>query len=240
MQSFGCVADNCTCPWGYYGDKCTQIATDCRDYKEKGYTRLRRVLTTIHPVNSTRPFEVSCYLNLVGSMVIFERDSSCSMQNFNRSLHDYEIGFGNVPWNGWLGFDKIFQTSKPTMALHVILKYASGLSCEVKYRYFSIGNKSSQYTFHADRIQTNTIDFCGDSIMGGNGTLELTGRPFSTFDSDLTGVNCPAILGGGWWFANSSNCSDSFVTGSEMKDNFWRNLLQDQYISKVVFKISYY
>ncbi|ESP05181.1 hypothetical protein LOTGIDRAFT_151987 [Lottia gigantea] len=241
VKYFGCFADKCTCPRGYYGDKCTQIATDCKDYVARGFGESKTVLTNIQPETSPEPFEALCYLSSSASLSILTRAGSCNKGNFNRSLHEYEVGFGNVPWNGWLGFDKILPlVNKPNTRtkLDVYITTTSE-KCQMSYTLFSIGNYSSQYTFYADAFGI-TNRFCGDSIMGSNSTLNVTGRPFSTFDSDLTGFDCPKTLGGGWWFADDSRCSDSFGTGGAMSHIYWRNTLQNQKINSLTFKISYY
>ncbi|ESP05180.1 hypothetical protein LOTGIDRAFT_151986 [Lottia gigantea] len=243
VKYFGCVADTCTCPRGFYGDKCTQIAIDCKDYVARGFGESKTVLTNIQPETSPEPFEASCWLGSSGALTILERDATCNVENFNRSLHEYGVGFGNVPWNGWLGFDKILplvSKQNSRLRLEVYFRRTSSISCGIKYNLFSIGNYSSQYTFYAARFDAIGSTFCGDSIMGGNSTLNLTGRPFSTFDSDLTGFDCPTTFGGGWWFADDIRCTDSFATGGAMSHNYWRNTLQNQQISYLVLKVAYY
>ncbi|ESO90643.1 hypothetical protein LOTGIDRAFT_163865 [Lottia gigantea] len=220
-----CNGTKITCPWGFYGDNCEHIAKDCEDANSRGMTSHQSVVTRIKPLEAPA-FDVWCWLKIPTSVTILNRYQQCSTEDFNRTLQEYEQGFGIVPWDNWLGFDKTLQVinSQKSLKLHVHFTANDWKKCSIYYNDFNLGNASTQYRFQTtSNYETDSRPTCGDSITGSNNTLDLRGRPFSTYDQDETSNGCAAQFGGGWWFADHPNCTDGFLTAKEYSENFWKN-----------------
>ncbi|ESP04210.1 hypothetical protein LOTGIDRAFT_59037, partial [Lottia gigantea] len=116
---------------------------------------------------------------------------------FNRTLAEYETGFGAVYLNRWIGFNHILailNNPHSSFTLKVQLLDINWVNCENRYTNFEIGDKTTNYVLSLNADTAN----CGESITG---TPNLNGRPFSTYDVDFTGVHeCALNYGGGWWF----------------------------------------
>ncbi|ESO90642.1 hypothetical protein LOTGIDRAFT_57457, partial [Lottia gigantea] len=149
-------------------------------------------------------FDVICKLNLRSHLTILYRLRKCEGENFNRTWSEYEQGFGSVPWNSWLGLKKIqhILNNQTSLSLRILLSNTHGESCSIFYDNVRLGDASTKYQFQARSVYTSIYrPTCGDSMIGLNNTLDLRGRPFSTYDQDETSNGCAARFGGGWWFA---------------------------------------
>ncbi|KAK6170818.1 hypothetical protein SNE40_019120 [Patella caerulea] len=238
VKSIGCEDSVCTCPLGRYGDRCQDILIDCQEGYNKGWRYPMDVLTNIKPVNSPDSFEVLCTFGYGGWTVMFHRNPDCSFENYNRTLIEYEEGFGNVASNKWLGFIKLLYIlghPSSTHKLGVLLYKPDSSYCVNHYYNFAISNKSTSYKIS---ISGNGALACGDSLTG---TINLNNNPFSTYDADYTGNNeCAKRFGGGWWFDSQVNCTNSFLTGtmdSSGIDNFWHHSLSDTPPKEIFFKL---
>ncbi|KAK6168042.1 hypothetical protein SNE40_021947 [Patella caerulea] len=241
-KAFGYTGTSITCPLGYYGNNCEFLYKDCHEAWENGVNIDGKfALMTIQPNASSKPFEVTCLLEYDGgSTVILFRTSICKHENFNRTMAEYEHGFGSVPLNRWIGLTKLraiinYRTPDFEFRLHVLLFNTAWLPCSSFYLGFEVDNKLSKYSL--DIAYKGDIP-CGDSLT------DLVGNPFSTYDSDHTGSNkCAQRFGGGWWFGNTPNCTKSFLTGTmdgSRVDNFWLDNLSGECLKKsVVFLMPY-
>ncbi|KAK6169635.1 hypothetical protein SNE40_020638 [Patella caerulea] len=223
-----------TCPVGYYGNNCQHVVEDCKDAFNKNIQsnfEHQDILTYIKPVIAEKPFEVMCELRFDGGMKLLNRKYWCSDVNFNRSMTEYEQGFGNIVGNYWIGFNSlitVMYSGSAVYTLQVMLFKADWSPCMIYYGGFQI-NSSSGYSFTSSFITHNSdVDNCGDSMTG---SMNLAGNPFSTYDVDHTGTNkCASRLGGGWWFEDSHNCTRSFLTGLP-SNMFWLDDLEEEVLS---------
>ncbi|ESP04076.1 hypothetical protein LOTGIDRAFT_97772, partial [Lottia gigantea] len=116
--------------------------------------------------------------------------------SFNRSMVEYEAGFGTMVTNRWIGFNRLLQmmTSGSTYKMAVFASDGSS-TCMSYYQGFAISAQSGNYIFtYSYKSPSSYFPDCGNSMVG------QKGRPFSTYDSDHTSFNCPSRFGGGWWF----------------------------------------
>ncbi|KAK6171008.1 hypothetical protein SNE40_019274 [Patella caerulea] len=220
-KDMDCNESGCDCPLGYYGDKCEHIFSDCVDAAEHGVQQ--EALVSIQPTSATEPFEILCS---GGWATILYRTKRCQPENFNRTLIEYENGFGNVPRNSWIGFHHLlsmlsFPWSQFTLNIFIIIGDHS--FCQAYYSYFTMASKEEGYFFRVGGYYGPDANLCGNSMTGVGLNLEYV--PFSTYDQDYTTNNhCASQYGGGWWFADNENCSRSFLTGTmdgSGTDNFW-------------------
>ncbi|XP_050405664.1 fibrinogen C domain-containing protein 1-like [Patella vulgata] len=233
-KDIGCINGNCTCPLGYYGEKCENIIKDCSDgVLNRGMDYTQILVTTIKPPLSLKSFDVMCFLGYGGWTTILQRDQSCSFENFNRSWTEYEEGFGVHLRNKWLGLEKLMKViaiPSSQINIHVNL-YSFESKCKSLYKDVNFGN-GIDYEF-SSRFD-NEDPHCGDSLAN------ASGQPFSTYDNDHTTHNCASRFGGGWWFADDLNCTRSFLTGTmdgSGTDNFWLDNLQGHNLVKSIIRI---
>ncbi|KAK6170442.1 hypothetical protein SNE40_018835 [Patella caerulea] len=234
-KNIGCNTTACTCPLGYYGPDCQQIVKDCNEASDR-YTDAK-ALVTIQPDTAKEPFEVGCTFKPSVLTKILERTHFCGTENFNRTLAEYERGFGEGPRHRWLGFDKIMQILNLThteMRLKILIDTEFSKSCINWYANFSIDSSIKKYNFYGTPGDMS----CGDSILG---SKSLLGNAFSTYDVDYTGTNaCASKFGGGWWYDNDTECTRSFLMGTmdgSGMDNFWYDLISNGTIMWVAWHL---
>ncbi|KAK6173958.1 hypothetical protein SNE40_017324 [Patella caerulea] len=242
MKTVGYDGSNYTCPFGFYGNRCQQVVSDCADGVSRGvFTNAegKNTLVYIKPATSPDPFEVYCETQEPGSIIILNRNVDCSSESFNRSLVDYELGFGIVRENSWIGFTGLLAvlTSSPDnkFALRVEISYNGG-ECMTEYEGFNIGNKETGYKLIIESYTPVTgFNPCGDSLMD---DLAVVGYSFTTYDVDYTDTHlCGQKIGAGWWFASHPNCARSYLTGSmdgTSSGALWADDLEGYILNRIV------
>ena len=135
------------------------------------------------------------------------RDGS---ENFYRGWVDYENGFGDVTREHWLGLKKIscLTGAKPVAQLRVDLADFEGRHKYAYYRYFSVGNPSTNYKLSVGGYSGTA----GDSLDFGS-TRHHNGMEFTTRDRDNDrhgSGNCAVDWQGAWWY---DNCLASSLNG---------------------------
>ncbi|ESO85009.1 hypothetical protein LOTGIDRAFT_131310, partial [Lottia gigantea] len=132
--------------------------------------------------------------------------------NFNRTLHEYEEGFGNRETEYWIGLKKMRKILRigeyDTMKIAFYNNDYSNRK-QAYYKHVSIGNKTTGYAFSSSAY-IGDRSTAPDIMLGSVNALD---QPFSTFDNDSTGHACAANFGGGWWFDNDPNCSLANING---------------------------
>ena len=137
---------------------------------------------------------------------MFQRQCDGS-ENFYREWTEYENGFGNVKGEHWLGLKKIscLTGAKPVAQLRVDLADFEGNHKYAHYRYFSIGNPSTNYKLSVGGYSGTA----GNSLA--RGSQRHNGRAFSTHDrGNGGGTNCSVQWQGAWWY---DNCHASNLNG---------------------------
>ncbi|XP_043659435.1 microfibril-associated glycoprotein 4 [Drosophila teissieri] len=158
----------------------------------------------IRPRSNVEPFFVFCdqkVRNGGWTMVVNRYDGS---EDFNRKWADYQIGFGPLTTEFFIGLDKLHQiTSSDNYELLVQLQNRKQELRYGIYDHFSIGSESEQY-------RLNVLgNFQGDAA---DALREHTGKKFSTHDrdNDESEQNCAAQQSGAFWYGASCNLSNPF------------------------------
>ncbi|XP_067131627.1 techylectin-5A-like [Centruroides vittatus] len=127
---------------------------------------------------------------------------------FYKNWIDYDVGFGNLSQDFWIGNERIFSlTNQGNYSLRIDMKDKEGNKAYALYDEFWIENEKHQYRLH---------------ISGYNGTAgDSLGRhnnaKFSTKDrdNDFSNQSCAQIYKGGWWYENChlSNLNGLYFDG---------------------------
>ncbi|ESO87098.1 hypothetical protein LOTGIDRAFT_154588 [Lottia gigantea] len=226
LKKNGCINGSCKCQLGYYGDNCQHVIKDCTEAEEHGIKYNKPVVLYVKPPGVTEPFNIVCYPLGGGWSYFLHRNSQCQFENFNRSLMEYETGFGTFRHNMWLGFDKIVPLlSIPNAAysFNINLLKEDGSRCDTYYNGILLNKVKRMYTLYLGQYVATKLP-CGNSFTG---ILYLNGKSFSTADRDLTGGNnCATTLGGVFvqnqWQNITFDYSSSHVSD---KNNYHKEIL---------------
>ena len=128
-----------------------------------------------------------------GWIVIQRRNASMGWVNFARGWTDYELGFGDLEGEFWLGLKNIYElTNQDSFQLKLKVWNDTNTSINWNYPYFKIYDASQYYQI------TNL------GVGSGNGTYSAFGYEvrytirFSTYDSP-SGQFCGYQKQSGWW-----------------------------------------
>ena len=154
-----------------------------------------------------KPFSVWCDMNNGGGWTVFQRRRDGS-ENFYRGWTEYENGFGNVKGEHWLGLKKVncLTGARPVAQLRVDMSDFEGHYKNAQYRYFSVGDSTTNYKLRVGGYMAGPPAAAGDSLGYHNG------MQFSTHDrdNDRSGSNCAVQSQGAWWY---NSCQDSNLNG---------------------------
>ncbi|MCL4151378.1 UNVERIFIED_CONTAM: hypothetical protein GTU68_066286 [Idotea baltica] len=142
-----------------------------------------------------------------GWTVIQRRADLPQREEFYRGWRDYQLGFGNLTGEFWLGLDNIHAlVSQTRMELRVTLEDFEGDKRWVKYDRFYIEDSAGKYRLKLGDYTNNT----GESLSYHNN------QQFSTkyADNDRSGRNCAEEHRGAWWY---KDCSYSNLNGFPFK-----------------------
>ena len=132
--------------------------------------------------------------------------------DFYRTWSDYQLGFGDLSGEFWLGLDKIHRltttNTRESHELRIELSDFANTKRYAKYSSFSIGDSKSKYTLAIGGYTGNA----GDSFARHNR------MKFSTKDqdNDSWNRNCAVTFTGGWWYRD---CHDSNLNGQYLVDS---------------------
>ncbi|KAL5013042.1 hypothetical protein ScPMuIL_011593 [Solemya velum] len=172
------------------------IATDCGDFN--GTTS---GVYKIKPHGVEEPFSVYCDIQAEGEgWTVFQRRHDGSV-DFFRDWESYEIGFGDLMGEFWLGNHFIYSiTNQGSYELNVTMSDFEGNSAYAHYDVFKVGNASSNYLLTVSGYSGNA----GDSLS------YHSDMKFSTYDRDndeWSDHNCAEKYKGAWWY-NSCHLSN--------------------------------
>ncbi|VDI11261.1 Hypothetical predicted protein [Mytilus galloprovincialis] len=134
--------------------------------------------------------------------------------NFFQGWYEFEMGFGNLETEFWLGNKYIhLLTSIGKKKLYIYLEDFEGNSTYAEYSDFSIGDATTNY--HLDVEGYNGT--AGDSLMI-PGTRNHNGMMFSTKDRDndrYSAHNCAHTFKGAWWHraCHYANLNGAYLGG---------------------------
>ncbi|XP_062597398.1 fibrinogen-like protein 1, partial [Saccostrea cucullata] len=141
--------------------------------------------------------QVYCSFETLYSWTVLQRRLDGS-EDFYRNWTDYEVGFGNLESEFWLGNKFIHQlTADGHTILRIELEDHDGNTRYAEYNSLTVEDASDNYRIHVTGYSGNA----GDSFAG-TCSICNNGMPFSTYDRDndnhLT-LNCAVWGKGGWW-----------------------------------------
>ncbi|CAH3144620.1 unnamed protein product [Pocillopora meandrina] len=189
------------------GDNCSRV-TDCADIYKCGHETSD--VYTIHP-HDQKPFDVFCDQTTDGGgWTVFQKRLDGSV-DFYRGWNDYQVGFGNLQGEFWLGLDKLHGltiNNKKRYELRVDLEDTSGNQVYAAYDYFAVSSGNSNYQLSLGKYHGTA----GDSLSGHKSLSFAT----KDNDNDLYSSNCAVSFHGAWWYGNchSSNLNGAYHHGA--------------------------
>ncbi|XP_072025063.1 microfibril-associated glycoprotein 4-like [Amphiura filiformis] len=173
----------------------------------------RKIADGIYRIQATKSND-TIILAVSNSSVIIQRRFDGSL-SFNRTLTEYENGFGCVNSEFWIGFHiiKFVNAFLGLHKLHVYLEDWDDSFAIAKYETFDIGTDQDGYlatiSSYAGVVEIDELQFSN-------------GMRFSTWDNDndtLANENCASKCSGGWWY-NSCECNinSMYQSTSDMPD----------------------
>ncbi|XP_023238811.1 techylectin-5A-like [Centruroides sculpturatus] len=184
---------------------------DCSEIRENGVTKSG--IYRIWPLNwhISGSFLVYCDMEIDGGgWTIFQRRGrfNHSEDYFFRNWIDYNVGFGNLNEDFWLGNERIFSlTNQGNYTLRIDMKDNENNKAYALYREFWIENERQQYKIHVS-------DYSGDAgdSLGGHNNMKFSTKDR---DNDIAGGNCAETYKGAWWYSSchSSNLNGLYLNG---------------------------
>ncbi|XP_076871006.1 angiopoietin-related protein 3 [Brachyhypopomus gauderio] len=201
--------------------------TDCGEIFRRGSANSG--IYSIKP-NQSEPFNVFCDITSDGVATVIQRRVDGSL-DFDQNWDKYELGFGKLEKEFWLGLAKIYSiTRQERYILNFQLEDWKEERRFVEYM-FTLEGPASHYTIHLTHLSGNVPVAISNH----------TGLMFSTKDKDLhEDTNCALNYTGGWWF---NACGDTNLNGRytwmrtrsrtpRRKGIYWRPGRRSSYILK--------
>ncbi|XP_022091794.1 ficolin-2-like [Acanthaster planci] len=172
--------------------------TSCEGLLRAGYHC--NGIYTIYPSGMAQGLQVYCDMeNDGGGWTVFQRRQDGSV-DFNRNWAKYQIGFGDLCGEFWLGNEALrILTESGQWQMRVNLGDWEGRTAWAEYGKFSTSGQ--KYTLHVGSY--NISSTAGDSLS------EHNSKYFSTWDmdNDIADGNCALIFKSAWWFNTCFSCN---------------------------------
>ncbi|XP_063846515.1 ficolin-1-like [Scylla paramamosain] len=145
-----------------------------------------------------------------GGWTVFQRRTSDAVrQDFYRTWVEYQLGFGDLEGEFWLGLDLLHQLTSTTLQqLRIDLDDYEGEHRWAKYGFFHVGAPETKFRLSVGRYSGDA----GDGLSGKNG------NSFSTHDADndTWDDNCAEKYRGAYWYGA---CHSSNLNGYQYVGN---------------------
>ncbi|XP_062854085.1 angiopoietin-related protein 3 [Trichomycterus rosablanca] len=165
------------------------LPTDCNDVFNRGQRSSGVYL--IKP-NQSEPFNTYCEISSDGGATVIQRRVDGSV-DFDQTWDKYELGFGNLENEFWLGLAKIYSIARQgNYTLNIELEDWKEEKRFMEYA-FALDGPASHYAIQLTYLSGNLPD----------GMANHTGMMFSTKDKDndsLEDSSCTLNNTGGWWY----------------------------------------
>ncbi|MPC41208.1 Angiopoietin-1 [Portunus trituberculatus] len=166
-----------------------------------------------------RPVRVLCNMETEGGgwTVVQRREPHPTPVDFQRSWHDYRVGFGTPETEYWVGLQNLHAwTNTRQYELRIEITDYNGNSAYAHYRRFYVEGEDQDFRLHVSGYRGTA----GDALTNRNTADSFTadGMKFSTYDRDndlADDTNCALLWkSGGWWY---NCCSWSNLNGPHWK-----------------------
>ncbi|KAI5614625.1 angiopoietin-related protein 3 precursor, partial [Silurus asotus] len=177
----------------------TDLPTDCSEVFNRGQRK-----SGVYPIkpNTSEPFDVYCEISSERAATVIQRRMNGTV-DFDQTWDKYEIGFGNLENEFWLGLAKIYSIARQGVyILSIELEDWKDERRLIEYM-FTLEGPASHYTIHLTYLFGNLPDALSNH----------TGMMFSTKDKDndnLDESSCARNYSGGWWF---NGCGGTNLNG---------------------------
>ena len=151
---------------------------------------------TIFPAGFSDGLTVYCDMDTDGvGWIVIQRRQDGSV-DFYRNWTDYQVGFGNLSGEFWLGNDNLrtlTESNDITWKLHICLEdWDNNKMCAV---YEDFGISGELYTLQLSSYNANDSTLVDSMLFHNN-------HPFTTKDQDHDNyeTNCAIMYEGAWWY----------------------------------------
>ena len=177
--------------------------SSCQELLEAGHNESG--IYTVFPAGFNNALQVYCDMDTDGEgWMVIQRRQDGSV-DFYRNWVDYQVGFGSLSGEFWLGNDNLRTLTESAGPWKLKIETAewNGEESFAEYGHFKIDGDSFRLEIGSYKASSTT----GDSLQYHNGMM------FSTKDKDNDqrgSVHCAATYKGGWWY---NNCYNSNLNG---------------------------
>ncbi|XP_046557423.1 fibrinogen-like protein 1 [Haliotis rubra] len=198
------VTYGCRCFHGYIGKWCDRLMQDCSEGRYTDHYTGQEGLFYIQPNNSLVKYKVFCKMVYKGITFFMRRGFDLPEVDFARPWEEYKHGFGDLEENGnyWAGLEMLHRVTTNRDHKFVVMAYFQDYGSlhwrQHFYNVFKAYGEGELYKFTYSSSSPNIWDTNNRQLM--DGLVNSIGIPFSTYDNDNSGSNCPNISQSGWWF----------------------------------------
>ncbi|KAK4322553.1 hypothetical protein Pmani_006696 [Petrolisthes manimaculis] len=172
-----------------------------------------------NPAFPKEPLTVYCDQNTDGGgWTVFQRRANLTWrENFMRSMLEYQIGFGYVDCEFWLGLNHLnVITSQSLHEIRIDLCDYDGNRRWAKYALFYVGPEESHYHIRVDWYTGNA----GDALR-----MIHNAKPFTAYDYVVHDYDCAYEMEGGWWYGDKYHCAACNLNGRPVRGSETESLV---------------